>query len=62
MHRSACAAGKAWADDQFLFHVRTPARKEIDFVGYPLAGVAVEGKYTEGDAWKGEAATVNASA
>ena len=47
--------------DDVLFHVRTPARKEIDFVSGHLAGVAIEGKYTEG-AWKSAAATVNASA
>lgn len=47
--------------DRFLFHVRTPTRKEIDFVSEGLGEVAVEGKYTEG-AWKAEAATVNASA
>lgn len=62
IHRAAYAAGTPWADDHFLFHVRTPARKEIDFVGQPLAGVAIEGKYTEGGSWKGDAATVDASA
>lgn len=61
VHRAACAAGIPWADDEFLFYVRTPARKEIDFVGEPLAGVALEGKYTEGGRWKGSAATVEAS-
>lgn len=61
LHRAAYAAGTPWADDELLFHVRTPARKEIDFVGQPLAGVAVEGKYAEGGSWRGEAATVNAS-
>lgn len=47
--------------DDFVFHVRTPTRKEIDFVSERLGGVALEGKYTEG-AWRSEAATVNASA
>lgn len=47
--------------DEFLFYVRTPTRKEIDFVARPLAGVAIEGKYTEGGKWRGEAATVIAS-
>lgn len=46
--------------DHFLFHVRTPTRKEIDFVSEHLGGVAIEGKYTEG-AWRAEAATVEAS-
>ncbi|KQR07696.1 ATP-binding protein [Cellulomonas sp. Leaf334] len=46
--------------DDFLFHVRTPARKEIDFVSQQLGGVAIEGKYTQG-AWRSEAATVEAS-
>lgn len=48
-------------NDDFLFHVRTPSRKEIDFVAHDLAGVAVEGKYCEDGRWAGEAATVNAS-
>ena len=62
VHRAAYAAGTPWADDQFLFYVRTPTRKEIDFVGDPLAGVALEGKYTEGGGWNRAAATVNGSA
>jgi uncharacterized protein len=62
VHRAAYAAGTPWADDQFLFYVRTPTRKEIDFVGEPLAGVALEGKYTEGGRWKGESTTVETSA
>ena len=48
-------------NDDFLFYVRTPARKEIDFVSDALAGVAIEGKYVEDGKWRGEAATVNAS-
>ena len=46
--------------DDFLFHKRTPTRKEIDFVCDHLGGVAIEGKYTEGS-WRSKAATVNAS-
>lgn len=61
VHRTAYAAGQPWADDQFLFHVRTPSRKEIDFVGELLGGVALEGKYVEGGHWKGQAATVDSS-
>lgn len=49
-----------YVTDHFVFHERTPSRKEIDFVGERLGGVALEGKYTEG-AWRSEAATVNAS-
>jgi len=48
-------------NDEFLFHVRTPARKEIDFVSPHLSGTAVEGKYTEDGSWRREAATVIAS-
>jgi hypothetical protein len=44
-----------------LFHVRTPARKEIDFVAEDLGQTAIEGKYVEGGKWRSEAATVNAS-
>lgn len=47
--------------DEFLFHVRTPSRKEIDFVSQHLGLTAVEGKYTEGGNWRSDAATVNAS-
>lgn len=47
--------------DDFLFHVRTPSRKEIDYVSAELAGVAIEAKYTEHGGWRGEAATVIAS-
>ena len=51
----------AVGNDEFLFHVRTPARKEIDFVSEALGRVAIEGKYGEDGNWRGEAATVNAS-
>lgn len=61
IHRHAYKAGTPWADENFLFHARTPARKEIDFVSDRLGGVAVEGKYTDGGKWVREAATVNAS-
>jgi len=47
--------------DESLFYVRTPTRKEIDFVAADLAGVALEGKYTEDGRWVRESATVNAS-
>lgn len=60
LHRASMRSGRLWADDEHLFYVRTPARKEIDFVSADLGGVAVEGKYTEGR-WRSEAATVNAS-
>lgn len=61
IHRSLIAAGRMWDDDQHLFYLRTPARKEIDFVSEDLAGTAIEGKYTERSRWRSEAATVNAS-
>ena len=48
-------------NDDFLFHVRTPARKEIDLVSADLGDVAIEGKYTDRGSWRSEAATVNAS-
>jgi predicted AAA+ superfamily ATPase len=48
-------------NDEFLFHVRTPARKEIDFVAEAFAGVAIEGKYSESGRWRGDAATIKAS-
>ncbi|MCG2801391.1 MAG: AAA family ATPase [Cellulomonas sp.] len=47
--------------DRVLYE-RTPARKEIDFVGPALTPVAIEGKYTDSGTWVGDAATVNASA
>ena len=48
-------------NDDFLFYVRTPARKEIDLVSADLGDVAIEGKYTDRGSWRSEAATVNAS-
>jgi predicted AAA+ superfamily ATPase len=51
----------AASTDEFLYYIRTPARKEIDFVSLDLGAVAIEGKYTERGAWNSEAATVNAS-
>ncbi len=48
-------------NDEFVFHVRTPSRKEIDFVSESLGSVALEGKYCEDGAWRSHAATVNAS-
>ena len=61
IQRAARRVGAPAQDDQFLFHARTPARKEIDFVARNLAGVAIEAKYTDTGRWAGEAATVNAS-
>lgn len=61
LHRAQLSDGRLWADDPSVFHVRTPNRKEIDFVSEAFAGTAVEGKYTEGGGWRREAATVNAS-
>lgn len=61
LQRGAYAEGVPWAEDLFLFHLRTPARKEIDYVSERLAGAAVEGKYVEGGRWRGEAMTVESS-
>ncbi len=51
-----------WAEHDQVFYVRTPARKEIDFVSKHLGPVAIEGKYVQSGSWAGEARTVNASA
>jgi len=51
----------SWTGDERLFYWRTPTRKEVDFVSEDLGGTAIESKYTEGDGWRREAATVNAS-
>lgn len=61
LQRNAVLHDASWAEDHLLFYTRTPARKEIDFVGERLGDVAVEGKYVESGAWRREAATVNAS-
>lgn len=61
VRRARLAAGTTWSDDETLFHVRTATRKEIDFVAEYLGGAAIEGKYTEGGAWRREARTVDAS-
>jgi hypothetical protein len=61
LRRSIVRANPGALNDDFLFFVRTPARKEIDFIAYGLANAAVEGKYCEGGGWHAEAATVNAS-
>lgn len=61
LHRAGTRAGRLWGDDQRIFYVRTPTRKEIDFVSADFGGTAVEAKCTEGGRWRAEAATVNAS-
>lgn len=61
LNRAALHTGRPWADDAQMFYVRTPTRKEIDFVSADFGGAAIEGKYTEGGRWRSEAATVNAS-
>lgn len=50
-----------WAEHDQLFYYRTPARKEVDFVGRLMDRVAIEGKYTQSGSWVGEARTVDAS-
>jgi predicted AAA+ superfamily ATPase len=61
VRRAAVAAGRRWEGDNLLFHLRTPARKEIDFVSELLGGTALEGKFVDDDAWHSEARTVEAS-
>lgn len=47
--------------DEILFYMISPNRKEIDFVCELFSGTAIEGKYCEDGGWSGDAATVNAS-
>ena len=61
LRRSVAASGRAWASEESVFHLRTPNRKEIDFVSEALCGIAVESKYVETGKWRSEAATVEAS-
>jgi uncharacterized protein len=61
IRRSVIRINPISLNDDFLFHARTPTRKEIDFVSRELAGTAIEGKYVEDGRWHAEAATVNAS-
>lgn len=49
------------ANDSNLFYMRTPSRKEIDFIARDLGDVAIEGKFIEDGRWKREAQTVEAS-
>jgi len=44
LRRAMHATGRSWTADADLFYVRTPSRKEIDFVGEALAGAAGRGK------------------
>jgi len=59
LRRATFASGLPWTADEVIFYHRTQSRKEIDFVGEPLAGAAVEGKYVETGRWHGESATVD---
>ena len=61
IRRRALAEKPNAGNDEFVFHVRTPSRKEIDFVSESLGSVAIEGKYCEDGGWRREATTVNAS-
>ncbi len=61
LRRSAAASGLPWTAEEPLFYLRTPNRKEIDFVSESLCGTAVEGKYVDRGKWRAEAATVEAS-
>ena len=51
----------AYLDFDQVLHHRTPARKEIDFVGPAFGGVAVESKYVSGDRWRRALPTLKAS-
>jgi uncharacterized protein len=61
LRRATFASGWPWTADEVIFYHRTRTRKEIDFVGEPLVGTAVEGKYVDTGKWRGEAMTVEAS-
>ena len=61
LRRANFAAGRPWTADESIFYWRSTTRAEIDFVGEPLGGAAVEGKYIESGRWRGEARTVRAS-
>lgn len=61
LRRATFASGWPWTADEVIFYYRTKGRKEIDFVGEPLSGSAVEGKYVESGKWRGEAAVINSS-
>jgi predicted AAA+ superfamily ATPase len=50
-----------WAEHDSVLHLRTPTRKEIDFVSPALGDVAIEAKYIEDGNWHGEARTVESS-
>ena len=51
----------AFLDFDQVLHHRTPARKEIDFVGPAFGGVAVESKYVSGNRWRRALPTLKAS-
>lgn len=61
LRRASVAAGHDWEGDDRVFHWRTPARKEIDFISELLVDVAIEGKFVDDGGWKAEARTVEAS-
>jgi predicted AAA+ superfamily ATPase len=61
LRRATFAGGWRWTADEVIFYHRTRSRKEVDFVGEPLAGAAVEGKYAETGRWHGESVTIGAS-
>ncbi|MBX3029742.1 MAG: ATP-binding protein [Chloroflexi bacterium] len=60
IRRALIADGYDGDGDESLFHVRTPARKEIDFVSHRLRRAAIEAKFTDGS-WRRAAVTVRAS-
>lgn len=51
----------AFLDFDQVLHHRTPARKEIDFVGPGFGGAAIESKYVSGKRWRRASPTLRAS-
>ena len=59
--RRLVAMGRGAVQEENLFYFNNASRNEIDFVSDYFGNAALEGKYTENDAWKSEAATLEAS-
>ena len=61
LKRRLAATGVGVGLDDTIFYFTNASRTEIDFISDYLGAAALEGKYTENDAWKPEAATLKAS-
>ena len=57
----ARADPEAYPNFDSVLYYRTPARKEIDFVGPAFGGLAIESKYVDQRRWKRNARTLAAS-